>query len=235
MASPADVRRNRLLGGLPSQVLERVGTELTLVDLPRGVVIHASGEPISWVHLPLEGLASLIGQDDRGSGVDVAVAGRDGVLGAQGALASMPMPIETVQLIGGRSARLPAASFRALMDREASLRQAVARYLAAAFVEIAQGSACNRLHDLRSRVARWLLLMADHAGLDDLALTHETLARMAGASRPKVSQAVAELVTAGCIETRRGSIRLADRSALEAHACGCYAIIRDARDRIESG
>ena len=234
MANPTDVRRNRLLRGLPAEVLDRVANELSLVDLPRATVIHASGEPVSWVHFPLDGLVSLIGQDDRGSGVDVAVAGRDGILGAQGALASIPMPIETVQHIAGRSARMPAASFRSAMDREASLRHAVTRYLAVVFVEIAQGSACNRLHDLRSRVARWLLLIADHAGLDDLALTHEGLARMAGASRPKVSQAVAELVAAGGVETRRGWISLADRSALEAHACGCYAIIRDARDRIKS-
>jgi CRP-like cAMP-binding protein len=106
-----------------------------------------------------------------------------------------------------------------------TLLTAVGRYLHAFSVLAMQSAACNALHSLNERFARWLLLSHDRVG-DDLPLTHEFLSLMLGASRPSISVAALALQDAGLIQYRQGHIRVLDRTRLEAASCECYAITR---------
>ena len=147
-----EARQNRLLASLTGAALEHVTPRLSSVEVPRGQVIRASGDPVRWVHFPLEGLVSVVGRDQDGDGVDVAVVGRDGVLDVSAALVDVPMPTEALQQIPGTALRMSATDFRQAVEALPELRRAVDRYVAALFVELAQGSACNRLHDLEARI-----------------------------------------------------------------------------------
>lgn len=228
-------RRNRLLESLPDAALDELLRLATPVHVPRGAVIRRQGDRPTWVHLPLDGLVSVVGRDGDGNGVDVAVVGRDGVVDAHAAIVDAPMPTEALQQIPGLALRLDAGSFRASVARLPGLRFAIDIYLAALFVEVAQGSACNRLHDLQERVARCLLMTADHVGADAFALTHELLALMVGSSRPKVSERLGVMAESGSIGLGRNEIKLIDRSAVERLACDCHRAISHARAVIFQG
>lgn len=229
---PADIRQNSLLACLPHEDLAVLSPKLSLVDVPRGALLRESGQRVEWTYFPLSGLISVVGGDGDGDAVDVAVVGRGGVLDPLAAIVETPMPTEAVQQISGWAARMPAAEFREAVSRVAALRQVIDRYLAALFIEVAQGSACNRLHSLEARTARWLLLTADHVGDDSLELTHELLALMVGGSRPKLTQRVGEFSRAGLVASGRNTIRILDRSGLAARSCDCYGVIRGAHENI---
>jgi len=151
---------------------------------------------------------------------------------AHAALVDVPLPTEVLQQIPGSAVRMRASDFRDAVASRPSLRHVVDLYLAALFVEVAQCSACNRLHPLPARIARWLLLTSEHVGSDQFALTHELLALMVGSSRPKVTERLGAMAEAGMIELGRKEVRLLDKAALGAHACDCHRAITETRDRI---
>ena len=230
MATP-DAPANRLLAALPSYAYQRVISRLVPCALPHGQVIFRPGEQVEFVLFPVAGLTSIVAMDQSGSGVEVGAVGREGVVGAQAALASTSMPTLTIQQIAGSGLRLAAIDLRELMVI-APFRHLIDRYTAALFAQTAQGSVCNRLHPLEARGARWLLMTQDRLQTDEFALTHEFFAAMVGASRPQVSLAAATLQRAGVIAYRRGIMRILDRHALEELACDCYGTVRGAFDRV---
>ncbi|MEX1294580.1 MAG: Crp/Fnr family transcriptional regulator [Candidatus Limnocylindrales bacterium] len=227
-----ELRQNQLLASLPDTERAELGPALSVVDVPRASVIRDQDDPAEWVHFPLSGLVSVVGRDSHGAGVDVAIVGHDGVVDPHAALTDAPMPTEVVQQIAGLAARMSAVGFRDAVASLPGLRRAVDLYLAALFVEVAQGSACNRLHDLPARVARWLLLTSEHVGSHELALTHELLALMVGSSRPKVSQGLGAIAKTGAIALGRNEVSLLDTEALGDQACDCHRAIIDSRARI---
>lgn len=226
------LRQNRLLARLPDSDVAEFSAQLEAVDVPRGYLIRGQDDPAVWVYFPVAGLVSVVGRDRTGAGVDVAVVGRDGVVDAHAALVDVPMPTEVLQQIPGSALRIRASGFRDAVASRPSLRHVVDLYLAALFVEVAQGSACNRLHPLQARIARWLLLTSEHVGSDRFALTHELLALMVGSSRPKVTERLGEMAEAEIIGLGRKEVRLLDAEALEAQACDCHRAITETRDRI---
>jgi CRP-like cAMP-binding protein len=106
------------------------------------------------------------------------------------------------------------------------------RYTQALMVQMAQGVACNRLHPIAARAARWLLQTRDRVRADVFPLTQEFLAQMLGTRRVAVSQAASQLQRDGLITYTRGVITIRDRLGLEEAACACYGIIRTAYDRV---
>lgn len=127
--------------------------------------------------------------------------------------------------IPGEAERLPAAAFSALIERLPALRRLMLRYALALVTQVAQGSACNRLHPVEARCARWLLMTHDRVDGDAFPLTQDFLAQMLGASRPSVSIAAGVLQKAGLIRYTRGVIEVLDRPGLEAASCECYGVI----------
>jgi CRP-like cAMP-binding protein len=133
--------------------------------------------------------------------------------------------------------RVPAGQFRQLANSAGALQGLLQRYTYAFFMQVAQGSACNRLHSVEQRCARWLLATHDRVGgrpggPDQFPLTQQFLAQMLGVRRATVTQAAGRLQQAGLIRYRRGIITVVDRQGLEAAACECYRIVSDEYTRL---
>ncbi|HYM14991.1 MAG TPA: helix-turn-helix domain-containing protein, partial [Dehalococcoidia bacterium] len=122
--------------------------------------------------------------------------------------------------------------FRKHVDQIPALQALLGSYAVALFALVAQSAACNRMHSLVERSARWLLMTHDRVAADDFRMTHDFLSEMLGVCRPSISVAAEALRSAGCITYHRGEITVLDRRGLEAASCECYGLVRERFDRL---
>ena len=226
----AAAEQNLLLGALPADERERLETRLEWVPLRVGTSIYEADEPIEHVYFPLSGVVSMVSRLREGT-VEIGTVGREGMTGIAIVLESDSMPTRAFTQVGGEALRIPSAELRGAMQESPALWRVLARYSLSLFDQAAQGSACNRLHALEARCARWLLMTHDRVGDDVLPLKQTFLAEMLGVHRPAVSVAAGALQRAGMIRYSRGKVRVLDRAALERASCECYAITRRGFDR----
>jgi CRP-like cAMP-binding protein len=191
-----------------------------------------ANRPITVVDFPLHGVASQLATMQDGTTVEVGPIGREGTTGLPLFLGAATTPIHTLMQIPGECMRLPAGSFRAAVDRLPSLRRALQLYAEATVTSMAWWVACNRIHVIEQRLARWLLMSHDRVLSDAFLLTQEFLAQMMGVRRASVSEAAAELQVAGLIHYSRGVITIVDRAGLERRACECYWVVTREWDRL---
>lgn len=217
--------RNAILAALPAGERALLGRESERVELTFGLVVEQPGRPVEHVWFPRNGVLSMVSQMADGSSVEVATVGREGFTGLPLLLDDRAMANRVFVQIPGEADRLPAAAFAALIERLPALRRLMLRYALALVTQVAQGSACNRLHPVEARCARWLLMTHDRVDGDAFPLTQDFLAQMLGASRPSVSIAAGVLQKAGLIRYTRGVIEVLDRPGLEAASCECYGVI----------
>jgi CRP-like cAMP-binding protein len=175
-----------------------------------------------------DGIASVVVTLQSGDTVEVGIVGIDGVVGVPILLGAKSAPGQTFMQIAGSGFRIPAAQLKAEFELEGALRQQLQKYMQAFFVQTAQTAACNRLHTIEERLARWLLACRDRMGSDGLRLTHDFLGQMLGSPRTTVTLAAGLLSRAGMIEYSRGLVTIKNRRQLENTACECYQIVRDA-------
>ncbi len=228
MAEADRLRGNKLLAHLPPSMLADVAPRVTIRAAARGQIVYQPGERMDSVTFPLSGLYSLMITDPLGSFTSIATVGREGAIEIAPALGSVPAPTEIACLVVGEVAQMPTDDLRSLLDSSPPFRTAIFRYLGARFVDCVQVSACHRLHPLEARMARCLLIARDRIEQDEFPCTHDLLAGLLGASRPKVTLALEALRQAGTVRHRRGAVRILDPVALEALTCGCYRTIKDA-------
>jgi CRP-like cAMP-binding protein len=181
--------------------------------------------PFEYVYFIDDGLASLLALAEHGRAAEVGTIGNEGLVGAYGVIGGDTMPNECFMQVGGRARRMPLAVLRRAAAASPTLLVTIGKYVHAFSVLAMQSAACNALHALNERFARWLLMTHDRIG-DDLPLTHEFLSLMLGASRPSVSVSALSLQEAGLIRYRQGHIRVLNRKGLEAASCECYGITR---------
>jgi CRP-like cAMP-binding protein len=163
-----------------------------------------------------------------GSTAEVAAVGREGMLGAAAALGATRSAEQVYcQVHPAECRHLPATEFAAEVARGGALRDVIHVYLRAALVVSARQTACNALHPVDERCARWLLRCHDGAGADEFPLTHEFLSVMLGVRRATVTTTAGSLQSAGLITYRHGRVKIIDRAGLEEAACECYRVIRD--------
>ena len=168
----------------------------------------------------------------NGNTVEVGVIGIDGVVGLPILLGTGPGPGRTFIQIAGSGYRVKADTLKEEFERPGELRRSLQRYVQGFLVQSAQTAACNRLHNIEERLARWLLACRDRTSSDQLRLTHDFLGQMLGAPRSTVTLAAGLLHRAGMIDYKRGVVTIKDRPALEASACECYRIVRDEFQRL---
>jgi CRP-like cAMP-binding protein len=228
MAEAAPLRGNKLLAFLPEPMLADVAPRVTVRTATRGQIVYSPGLPMDSVTFPLHGLFSFVVTDPLGSFTSIATVGREGAMEIAPALGSVPAPTEIVCLIAGEVAQMSTDDLRGLLDSSPPFRTSIFRYLGARFVDCVEVSACHRLHPIEARMARCLLTTRDRIERDEFPCTHELLAGLLGASRPKVTLALAAMEEAGSVVHRRGWLRILDPVALEAMTCGCYVTIRNA-------
>jgi CRP-like cAMP-binding protein len=216
--------RNRLLARLPTDILDRLLPLFHHVSMPDGMTVYEADQPISHVYFVCAGIISMVSRMQEGT-VEVGTVGREGMSGLPLVLEATTMPTRAFVQVPGDALRMSADDLRQSMHGIPALRRLLLRYALALFDQAAQHAACNRLHTLEERCARWLLMTHDRVDGDVLQLKQQFLAEMLGVHRPAVTLAAGALQRAGMIRYSRGKITVLDRAALEASSCECYAII----------
>ncbi len=224
-------RRNTVLGGLHESALAPLLPHLHETSLSLGQVLHEPGDPIEAVYFPVVGVVSVLADLGDDQQVETATIGREGMVGISVLLgADTPTERSLVQ-VAGRALTMPVEDLREhLGERDGPLGTRLARWAQAMFTQVARNAACNRVHAVQQRAARWLLMTADRMDSPSFELTQHFLAQMLAVRRTSVSEVAQSLAEDGCITYTRGTITIIDRSRLESHACDCYDVIRRATD-----
>jgi len=226
------VERNRLLHALPRQEYERLLPLVQPVSLAFRERLYEKDRPIEHVYFVRTGVVSMVSLLEDGEIVEVATIGNEGMVGLPAFLGMDSISLETFVQVPGEGLRMRAAALQQEVAHGGALLRLLQRYTQAMFVQIAQGSACNRAHPTEERLARWLLMTQDRVGADQFPLTQEFMAQMLGVRRPSVNLTARVLQHAGLIRYGRGRITVLDREGLESAACECYGLIRREYDRM---
>ena len=225
-------RRSRLLAALPQQEYQRLVPDLEPCPLPLGWTIHDAGDSERYLYFITTGIVSRFYVTASGASAEFAVTGNEGVIGIAAFLGGGSTISRAVVLSPGYSYRLRAVRLQQVFERDGPLPRLLLRYTQALIAQIGVISACKRHHTLEQRLSRWILSCLDRLPTNEIALTQELIADMLGVRREGVTEAVGKLQKAGLIHCSRGHIVVVDRPALEAHACGCYAVIKREYDRL---
>jgi len=228
---PPSVFKNRVLAALPKPEIERLSKHLSPVKLKlREQLLDGHAQ---YAYFLEEGLASVVLTLEDGATVEVGVIGVDGVVGLPILLGAETMPGRTFIQAESSGYRIEASKLKEGFERPGQLREHLQKYVLANLVQSAQNAACNRLHNISERLARWLLTCHDRVQSDRMPLTHEFLGQMLGAPRTTVTLAAGMLHEAGLIDYSRGHITIKDRAGLENVACECYSVVRDEFRRLK--
>ena len=218
--------RNRIISLLPPSEREAVLGRSEMVTVQTRDIIFEREKPIRFAHFPEDCIISLVTELDDGDQVEAMTVGNDGFAGIAVFHGLPSSRLKAVGQITGRSRRIPTEDFRKLMAECPGLYALLHRYSQFVFETVSQSAACNRLHVIEQRCARWLLMSQDRVGRDRFDLTQEFLAEMLGVRRPGVTVAMGALRKAGLIKHGRGNITVVNRAGLEKASCECYQTIR---------
>lgn len=217
---------NRLLDCLVQRE-PSLAEEIRLSPSEAGREIYHPGSPMSSLYFPTRGVVSLIVRMANGESTEVATVGPEGMVGLSAVLRVRRSPLLAVQQIPGELAQLATSRVLKAMQANDRLFSSISCYAAYATRAAYQTAACNALHHLEARGARWLLMTADRAGGPEFSLTQQMLADMLGVGRQSVNEVASRLQRDGVIEYRRGRVMLRHRERLERLACECYFALRD--------
>jgi CRP-like cAMP-binding protein len=222
--------RNHLLRLLPESELDTILGRAEDVAVKSKEVLFERGESIGHVYFPENCVISLVTELENGDAVEAMTVGSDGFAGVAVFHGVNASRLKAIGQISGQAWRLRSRDFRELALSCENFNKVLHRYSHLIFETVSQSAACNRLHVIEQRCARWLLMSQDRVGRDEFDLTQEFLAEMLGVRRPGVTVAMGALEKAGLIGHSRGVITVLDRPGLEKAACECYATVK-ARQR----
>jgi CRP-like cAMP-binding protein len=220
--------KNQLLAGLPLDDFRKLQPHLKTVPIRARQMLHKNGEPMAVVYFLNGGVASITTVLADGTMVEAATVGDEGMLGIEAVLSAEAIaPGDTLIQVPDTSAEvMRIADFRRQLADRPVFRELMGRYTQTVIAQMMQSTACNALHPVQQRCARWLLMTHDRMHEQDFALSHEFLAVMLGVQRPTVTVVAGQLQSAGLIRYTHGRVSVVDRRGLEAASCECYAIIR---------
>jgi CRP-like cAMP-binding protein len=227
---------NQLLAALPPADYARVARTLERIPLKLKAPIHKPDEAIEYVYFPGGGFCSVLTVLKDGSMVEVATIGREGMVGIS-AMMNGHNPSPSLAMVQGETDacyRMPVDVFHREMDGRGAFYELLTRYAQALVGVIMQSTACNAVHTVEQRLARWLLMAHDRMGTDAFPLTQEFVAIMLGVARPTVTVVAGTLQKAGLITYQRGTVTIVDRKDLEASSCECYRTCTDLLNNVTS-
>lgn len=227
----SEVVSNVVLSSLPDKEYNLLRPHLEPTDLPQYDILVEPGEKIDYAYFLNDGMASLVALSRDGRSVEVGIVGKEGMVGMDLVASLRRGTFRAIMQMAGSGLRIRAEVFQDVLQTAPTLRAELGRFALMHGMQVAQLAACNRLHEVEQRLARWLLMCQDHR--DDsqlLPLTHEFLAQMLGTGRPSVSLAAGALENAGLIQNLRGSVKILNRKSLEEAACECYGVIQHFND-----
>ncbi len=213
---------NEILLSLSAKERDLIFPQLTFMELRTHTVLHESGEPIKFGYFLNKGLASVLTVLTEGKSVEVGLTGKAGFVGLPLIVGFSTSPTRTVIQIEAAGFRINAKNLVQVMRQSPGLVNRLQRYVQILGMQGTQVAACNRLHEVDERLARWLLMCQDRIGSNFVPLTQEFLAHMLGTRRASVTVAAGILQKAGLITYQRGHVNIVDRSLLESAACECY-------------
>ena len=219
--------QNGILASLPPDDYDRLMPNLEPITLSRGKVLYHASDVVHHAYFINDGQVSLLSTVEDGTSIEVAVAGREGVIGIPLVLRSNITAYEVMAQVPVNALRVRADVFRSEFERGGKLFDMMLRYTHVLLTQLTQSVICNRFHSPEQRLARALLASIDQAKSETVNLTHEVIAHMLGVRRTRVTMAARILQKAGLIDYSRGKITVLDRQGLEAAACECYGVVRE--------
>jgi CRP-like cAMP-binding protein len=219
--------RNRLLLALPSSNLKRLIPELEHIACQRGQVLMDADSSLDDVFFPDSGVVSAVAVYSDGSIIEMATIGREGCTGTQAFFGAKISSVRLLVQIPGSAAKMSRAAFTRAMGSMPAFQSLVCAYVQAFMEQILVSVACNGAHNLKQRLARWLLMMRDRGDEDALPITQDLLAEMLGVQRPTITNTAQELEGAGLIARGRQQVTILDRQGLIKESCECYQLVRE--------
>jgi CRP-like cAMP-binding protein len=218
---------NLILLSISGEDYNALRPHLEYVSMPNHLVLHEAGGKLEFAYFPNRGLISLVVVMKDGKTAEAGIVGNEGFTGTLAAVGLTRSTLQAVVQITGDGFRIEVAAFQRSLESAPQLQLMLSRYVAIRGMQVAQTAACNRLHDIGHRLARWLLMTQDRVHSGSLSITHDFLATMLGTDRPSVSSAAGVLQKKKLIEYTRGKVKIVNRKKLEDAACECYRTIRE--------
>jgi CRP-like cAMP-binding protein len=222
--------RNSILLSLPEGEFRCVAAALEYVALARHQSLQEPGKDLDFVYFPNGGLISLVVATEDGKTVEAGVVGKEGIVGTPLVVGLRRSPLREIVQFPSDGFRIRAAALQAALPSAPVFQMTLSRYAVIQGMQVSQTAACNRLHDVAQRLARWLLTAVDRVDSDSLPITHDFLATMLGTDRPSVTVAAGILQKKKAIEYTRGTVKILNRRTLEESACECYRVIEQLND-----
>jgi CRP-like cAMP-binding protein len=224
---------NALLAALPRHAYEHLKPYFEHQSVKRGVVLHRPGEIIHDLYFPLTCLISITVTMRDGRTAETGVVGSREVVGINAFMGGRETTqTEYVVQIAGDTIRLPTEPLYDLFDRDVAVRGVLLKYTQAMLAQLTQNAACNSLHNLEQRFARWLLEARDRIGSDELQLTQQFISEMLGVRRAGVTDTSTRFEERGAVSKSHGRLRITDDAQLEAASCECYRVLAEEYDRL---
>jgi CRP-like cAMP-binding protein len=218
--------RNRLLLALPARNLKQLMPELEQIRCQRGQVLMDADRSLDHVFFPDSGVVSVVAVYADGSIIEMATIGREGCTGMQAIFGARTSSVRLLVQIPGSATKISRAAFTQAMVSMPAFRSLMNAYVQAFLEQVMVSVACNGAHNLKQRLARWLLMMRDRSDGDALPITQSLLAEMLGVQRPTITNAAHEMERAGLIERGRQQVTILDRQGLAEESCECYQLVR---------
>lgn len=232
MVTATDIQRNDLLAALPDAEVERWLPILEPVNLPLGRVLYEAGAQLTHAYFPNDAIVSLSSHLASGASAEIAVIGKEGLIGISLFMGGGSTPDRAVVQSAGTGFRLGAKALRDEFGRGGPAMHLLLRYTQALITQMAQTAVCNRHHSVDQQLCRRLLSSLDRLPGDDLAMTQELIANMLGVRREGITAAAVGLQEAGLIQYARGRITVLDRLGLEKRSCECYRVVKKEYERL---
>jgi CRP-like cAMP-binding protein len=229
---PSTQFENHILSSLPPEDYQRLAPHFETLETTRGEVLFQQEQLMGYGYFPLNSMVSLVSRTADGDSIEVGIVGYEGFAGVSSLLGVDESPYEQMVQIPDGAVRVKSQVLREEFGRGGAFQALTLRYVQSLLLQTSQVAACNRLHSLSERLARWLLMSEDRCRCPDMPLTQEFISLMLGVRRAGVTETAVILQAQGLIEYRRGHIRVIDRDGLKDHACDCYRVVKEEFDRI---
>jgi CRP-like cAMP-binding protein len=217
---------NKILLSISDEEYALILPHLEFINMPQHLTLYEPGQPLEFVHFPNSGMVSLVIATEDGRTVEVGEVGREGFAGIQATVGINRNQVREIVQIAGDGFRARIGAFQSVLQSAPELQRILTRYAVVQGMQFAQTAACNRLHNIEQRLARWLLITQDRVDSPTLAITHDFLATMLGTDRPTVSLAAGILQDKQIIAYPRGAVQILSRPKLEDSTCECYLVIQ---------
>ncbi|MCC6208550.1 MAG: Crp/Fnr family transcriptional regulator [Gammaproteobacteria bacterium] len=231
MTTPSP-EQNQLLAALPGPVRKRLFPHLESIEMPLGDVLYEPDSRLHHVYFPTTSIVSLLYVMEDGASAEIAVVGKEGLLGVTLFMGGETTPSRAIVQSAGHGFRLKSQVLTDEFNRSGPLMHLLLRYTQALITQMSQTAVCNRHHSVHQQLCRWLLMSLDRLPSNNLIMTQELIANMLGVRREGVTEAAGRLQNAGYILYSRGHITVLNRPGLEAEVCECYQVVKTEFDRL---